>query len=322
MEKVLTMLHNGLSLDQIAGELNTSARVLKSQLQEKYPLPGLDFSIGVEIEGFSTIGLYNLVKVLRNEDIDIEFREWQPNSLVGVRNWTLTTDGSVKGFKGQFETHKGMEIVSPPLYSMERLEELKTILNTLRDGAKMSGLHNKFKVNKSCGVHVHFGVDERGEKFLKKVYTLYRIFEPFLDCMLSESRHFNRNYCKAVTLLPFQKAISDRTDKYWSIRMKKDMPTVEFRKHQGTTSYYRILYWILILQQILKKAEKIKKVSSLGKKATFAYFYKVLDNPLLIAHFNSRKVHFDEKKKEKLGKKYLENRIGALLQIIEGEKKN
>jgi len=311
MQEVIELLHKGHTLDQIAGELKTSAKVLRDSLKEKYPLPGLDFSVGIEIEGFSLVGYSSLLNILQKEGIDISFREWQEDSLSGITNWTLTTDGSVTGFKSQLS--KGMEIVSPPLYTMEKVEEFKIILNTIRNSSKMGGELNLFKVNKTCGVHIHFGINGRSTKFINKAYTLYRLFEPFLDGMLSSSREFNKNHCKNVNNLTFKKAMSVNTLKYWSIRVKEDRPTIEFRKHQGSTSYYKILYWILILQQILKHAEKIDKVSKLGDIANFSYFYKIIKNPLLIAYFNRRKKRFDKKKIEKLGAHYRENAVESVV---------
>jgi hypothetical protein len=294
MKEVISRLHKGLTLDEIAVELKTTARSLKKSLHDKYPLPKLKFSVGIELEGYSSLGIYNMVDVLRDRGVDIQYRDWQSESLTGIDNWTLTTDGSIQGFKGQEE--KGQEIVSPPIYTMRQMEELKLIVETIRSGEHMKGKHNIYRINKSCGLHVHFGVYGRNETFLKKAYQLYRIFEPYLDGMLAKSRQFNRNHCKSVTDMDFDTAISARTDKYWSIKVKRNAPTIEFRKHQGCANYYRILYWVLILQQILLEAEKIKSVSMVENSYTFEYFYQVIANPILISYYNERKRRFDEKK--------------------------
>ena len=302
MEDIIKLLHKGYTLEQVAEKLQKPAATIRSGLISKYPLPKLQKTVGVELEGFSTLGYSGVINALKKQGIDIQFRDWQEQSLTGITNWTLTTDGTVKGFPGQ-SGQKGMEIVSPPLSSLETLQK---VVEAIRDGEVMGGMHHRFKINRTCGLHVHVGTQGMDKVTLEKVYTVYRILESYLDLMLSESRGFNDTHCKTIHSLSFKEAILSTTTKYWSVRTKVERPTIEFRKHQASTSFHRIQYWILILQQIILYAEKNTMVSILKNKPSFAYLYEVLSNPNLIAYFNARRKTFEDKKEVELPKNYLE----------------
>jgi hypothetical protein len=288
-EKIKNLLFKGLTLEQISNQLNISAKALKEEVN-KSGYPKLKYSVGVELEGYSTLGYSSLLNTLKQNGVDISFRSWQEQSLTGVNNWTLTTDGTVKGFKGQ-NGEKGMEIVSPPLRSLDSLEK---ILELIRDGEVMDGKHNMFKTNKTCGLHIHFGTEGMDKEMLKKVYTTYRLFEPFLDLILASSRLNNVN-CNTIKNLSFDNAIKVETKKYWSVRTKIDRVTIEFRKHQSSTNFNKIRNWILILQQLIQYAEKTTLISILEKEPSFSYFYEIISNPNLIAYYNARKYSFEKK---------------------------
>lgn len=302
MEKIINLLKQGLTLENACERLKLNVREIKQELDKKYPLPKLQKTVGVELEGFSTLGYKGLVDAIKAKGIDIQYREWQHESLTGINNWTLTTDGTVKGFKAQ-NGMKGMEIVSPPLTSLNTLEKIVTII---RDGEALDGRHHIFKINRTCGLHVHFGTQGMDKNTLEKVYTLYRILEPYLDLMLSESRSFNDSYCRPIQTLSFNDAIKTETTKYWSVRAKLERVTIEFRKHQAATKFNRIQNWILILQQIILYAEKSTLVSLIKRKPSFEYLYEVLAHPVLIAYFNTRWKHFELKRENKLPSTYLD----------------
>lgn len=302
MEDIIKLLYKGYTLEQVAEKLQKPAATIRSGLISKYPIPKLQKTVGIELEGFSTFGYQGVIDALKKQGIDIEYRSWQEQSLTGITNWTLTTDGTVKGFPGQ-NGHKGMEIVSPPL---SNLDTLKKVVEAIRDGEIMGGMHHRYKINRTCGLHVHIGTQGMSKETLEKVYTVYRMLEAYLDLMLSESRGFNDVHCKTIHSLPFREAILSTTTKYWSVRTKYDRPTIEFRKHQGSTSFHRIQYWVLILQQIILYAEKNSLVSIIKNKPSFEYLYEVLSNPNLIAYYNARRKTFEDKKEVELPKNYLE----------------
>ena len=63
----------------------------------------------------------------------------------------------------------GIELVSPPLKGEKGFETIR----------KICAILHKFnvKINKSCGLHVHVGVDGKDVEFFRRLFTLYATYE-------------------------------------------------------------------------------------------------------------------------------------------------
>lgn len=212
---------------------------------------GFNSKFGVEIEAYGVDKsrlmqeLLNIGVVCCNEGYNHETRE----------HWKIVTDSSVNG-------ELPFELVSPPLVGIEGLGQVEKVCGVLC----MLGA----KVNKSCGLHIHFDASSYDIEAWKNLYFNYAELESSFDSMLPLSRRGNNNrFCQSLrtadysrkiksarTLVEIETAITSRsryhkinTQSYWRQR------TVEFRQHSGTVEFVKIKNWILVLAQIMKFSE-------------------------------------------------------------------
>lgn len=130
-----------------------------------------------------------------------------------------------------------------------------------------------FKIDKSCGLHIHIKIPQSVE-YLKKIAFFYQTYEPFFFNMLPDSRRDNF-YCKNFSRM--YKSINLKDRNYYHIKSKvynsKDKSfqdivskekyndsrycwvnlhsvfyrgTLEIRNHSGTLNADKIKKWLLI----------------------------------------------------------------------------
>ena len=98
--------------------------------------------------------------------------------------WKIVSDVSVKGDSTYTGNH---EIVSPILYGKNGKQQLKAVLQVLRE--------QNCKVNRTCGIHVHHDVTELmlagrrvAKKFLKNICLFVVKYEHIIYKLLPQSR--------------------------------------------------------------------------------------------------------------------------------------
>ena len=102
-------------------------------------------TFGIEIEFFG-VHVYKVVEALRVNGVNFQHESYNHSTR---SYWKLITDCSVTN-RGTGLSRGGHELVSPILVGREGLEEVRKVMDVLDSiGAK---------VDKSCGLHVHHGV--------------------------------------------------------------------------------------------------------------------------------------------------------------------
>lgn len=212
------------------------------------------------------------------------------------RSCGLTSDGSING-RGC-----GIEIVTPPLKGLAGEEYLKSILSTLDQ-------HGAY-VNRTCGLHLHIGVDRDNWLFLRNLLAFYVVFDDIILSMLPPSRRGN-NYCHAVkgkVSLNDLKKINDPQglDEAWyKMRVMSDEDrdrliaikgnkyhdtrylglnlhsafyrgTAEIRYHSGTLNLKKILNWVALHQCIFTA------VKELGQN--YGLLWQVLEKSFMVVN--------------------------------------
>lgn len=195
-------------------------------------------------------------------------------------HWKIVTDGSVTG--------NALELVSPILKGRDGLNQLEKLLKALNEvGAK---------VDKTCGIHVHHGVDDYTADHMKNLFVTVLKFEDVLDSFVPESRRANNNqYCRSIATMYYNnkektiakllaaKTMSDLEsilyDRYLKLNFKAYLRhgTIEFRQHAGSTDFEKISNWVKLTQHMVDNA-KVRKVSSEVSErwSTFKVFTDVL----------------------------------------------
>lgn len=128
----------------------------------------------------------------RKFGIEIEcFNVREVPSILLEKNWIIGHDGSIRG-------NNAYEFKSPPLpATAASFREVKQVMKALREAG--------VRVNRSCGMHVHVGVenDVRTEcvpgLFFANLIERYNMLEPYIDLLVPPSRRGNTNqYCHSM----------------------------------------------------------------------------------------------------------------------------
>jgi hypothetical protein len=252
-EKIKRLLELGLTRRQVADLTggnygfvqNVFAKYFPDQVNVKtYRFTPFNRKFGVEIEAHG-VAKALIVRKLRAAGINIEIENYNHNT---ASNWKVVTDGSLNG-------ENAWELVSPVLEGLEGMRELEKVCEVLCD--------NGVKINKSCGLHIHFDATNITANHLKNLIVNYGNFETVIDSFLPESRRGNNNtYCKSVRNLEAQigsattirgmaSAIGSR---YYKLNLQSYLrhQTIEFRQHSGTVEYQKISNWILFLHNLVE----------------------------------------------------------------------
>ena len=205
-----------------------------------------DITFGVEIE------CYNVVR----EEIAQRLREAGIACYVEGYNHTDHTDHFKVVTDASLCGNDTAEVVSPILKGqagMQTLEKVCKVLNEINA-----------KVNKSCGLHVHFGLNNVDFKTYRNIFINYAKCENVIDSFMPQSRR-NNTYCQSFRahgniyeLLMGACSREDIADIFSRDRYYKVNPvayrrhnTIEFRQHSGTVDFAKISNWIEFLKGLI-----------------------------------------------------------------------
>lgn len=221
--------------------------------------PIMSRRFGVEIEFLSTITIDHAIMSLRASGIQVEYEGYSHNTKP---HWKIVSDGSC-----------GYELVSPVLEGEAGLEQVSIAAAALEAAGA--------KVDRRCGLHVHFDARRMNLKAIKNIFKMWLKFEDVLDTFQPASRRGNANsYCR--TNLPYapsgagdhSRLCSQMFRKIDECRSIEDMKllypsryqklnihsyfrhqTIEVRHHAGTTSPEKITHWVRLMARLFDAAE-------------------------------------------------------------------
>ena len=214
---------------------------------------------GVEIEFLSTITAQQAITSLTAAGIRVE-SEGYPHRT--TPHWKVVRDGSC-----------GYELVSPVLEGEAGLEEVRIAASALEAAGA--------KVDKRCGLHVHFDARSMNLKAVKNLFKLWLKFEDVLDTFQPPSRRGTaNNYCltnldhsiidagnhRSQCLGMFRKidlcknmeqmkALYPSRYRKLNIHSYFRHQTLEVRHHSGTTSPEKITNWVRLMARMFDAAE-------------------------------------------------------------------
>lgn len=162
-------------IEKLQGELGCTAYEANTYYRQLQPLmvtasrPSglLRFTIGVEIECYN-ISKDAVIAALQRRGIKAIATGY--NHIDSKEHYKLGHDGSIDG-------NGACEVVSPILKSLSSLKEVCEVINEA--GAK---------VNKSCGLHVHFGAERFSLEQWQRICLNYAAIEPVIDSFMAPSR--------------------------------------------------------------------------------------------------------------------------------------
>lgn len=206
-----------------------------------------------------------------------------------------------QGRDGSLSSEMGVEFRSVPMNGdllFDSIEEFGKVLNK-----------KKYRVNSSCGLHIHLEVKQQ-LVFLKKLYLFYLRFEDMFFNMLPKSRR-SSDYCERFkeyykdtpeeimevkTLDEFKEMLYETSRYRREIRYHNNdkrycwvnlhsifyRGTLEIRSHSGTINPSKIINWIMIHERVLKFLDE-KTLEEIGtmnvtKKGFLDIFPKSVQN--------------------------------------------
>ena len=272
-EKIKRLLELGLTRRQVADLTggnygfvqNVFAKYFPEQVQSKtYSFIPFNRKFGVEIEAHG-VSRARIALKLTEAGINVEVQGYNHNT---ANCWKLVTDGSVHGTEA-------WELVSPILQGLEGLNELEQVCTVLEQ--------NRVKINKSCGLHIHFDAQGMRTEQVKNLLVNYANFEEIIDSFLPQSRRANNNtYCRSVkgfeermaSLTTISQMANLMSSRYYKINLQSYSrhQTVEFRQHSGTVEFEKISNWIKFLHNLVEYSAKKKTTLA---EATFENLSKI-----------------------------------------------
>ncbi|MDK2955430.1 MAG: hypothetical protein PWQ57_926 [Desulfovibrionales bacterium] len=199
---------------------------------------------GVEIE-VSGITMQRAAHALRLVGLNAEAEGYNHTTRT---HWKVVTDSSVQG---------GCEIVSPVLQGSAGLEQVAAAVTALDDAGA--------KINRTCGLHVHFDATGLNVQDIKNVVSRYARFEQEIDrCMPPSRRGDSNGYCKSIRSFAgsrgFRAAqtIADlagaQDGRYFKLNLQSfhRHGTIEFRQHSGTVNAAKTLNWVRFLDAFIE----------------------------------------------------------------------
>lgn len=297
--KIQELLKLGLTRDEVAGLVGANYGFVHNVFAKLYPerirrnrsfstvieeaewtLSNFNFNhtFGVEIEAHG-IDRSELAAELNEVGIQVNVEGYNHNTR---NHWKVVTDGSLVG-------DKTFELVSPKLSGAEGLRQLKTVLIVLK------GL--EAKVNKTCGLHIHFDASSFNLTTWKNLYKNYAKIEKLIDGFMPTSRRSNNNYyCKSMRVQNYEAKINGsnsleeierqvtQRNRYYKLNTQSFWRhgSVEFRQHSGSVDYKKVSNWILFLARLVEYSKQAEL-----KNETWATLNRFLPEEL-ISYYRQR----------------------------------
>ena len=190
-------------------------------------------------------------KIKNSADVGHHNNSWYFTNGV----WSHGTDGSIFGYG-----HTG-EIRSPILSGEKDLAQIHKVYIFLKELG--------CEVNESCGLHVHFDAQNFTLTDIKSIICFFKLYEQSINRLLPEHRHNNRY---ALSMGALDTISTLRSVKSWEtlhnlypthyyrvcIQQIIEHKSIEFRQHQATLNFKRVMRWIKLLSACLELCKNEK----------------------------------------------------------------
>lgn len=236
---------------------------------------------GVEIECIGPIN--NLVAAGAAIELDIRTTGYTHQT---TPYWKIVGDGSLR-YSGSRVGFSTLELVSPILQGDDGRESLKKACEAL--------LVVEAIVNSSCGLHVHHDATHMTLPVMKRLARNYYRAQKAIDKLVSHSRRsaMEAQYCHPIYSGELDQilgattigAITGYISRYKTLNLVaySSHKTVEFRQHQGTTDFKKILNWVEFGQHFIGASERGVIVPD--RTESLDDLFSLLDLPVPLAEY-------------------------------------
>jgi hypothetical protein len=169
-----------------------------------------------------------------------------------LTGWKADHDPSIRARRG----HEACEFVSPVFQGSDGLKQLLTDLATIRGmGAK---------VNVSCGLHVHVGIDKSNTELTTKLITLVSNFEKAIYASTGTKRREQGRWCHGLNRYGDAETArqNGQYSRYHVANLATgDKPTVEFRAFAATLDAVKLSMYVRMCVGLVERAMLAKKTT-------------------------------------------------------------
>ncbi len=234
-------------------EYNEFIETYKNLLYSKY---NANYTSGVELEFGSKLSGSEINTQLKelelSNPISGDGRQYSSHgNNISYSDWNITYDASVRV---SHYDKLNAELISPVLYNTT-MKDLDKVMDYLSN-------NESFKVNKSCGTHIHLA-NSFTKNEIKSFILMYIKNIDLIDKLFPRHRR-NTQYVKKPTLRTytnFSGIIFDH-DRYHHINLNnyERTGTIEFRLHEGTFDFIQLFTIIIFLQHMIDAASNFHNV--------------------------------------------------------------
>lgn len=258
-------------------------------------MPLSNRTFGIEVE-FKSLHRSAAVAALRDAGLNAEYAGY---THATTPYWKIVSDASVPG---------GYELVSPVLSGDAGLADAIKAVNALAAAGAT--------VDRTCGLHVHFGADDLMVDDLKKLACNLLKYEDLIDWFMPRSRRdTNAYYCRShqaafgaigtdaeriaatnagIALIKRARSISDvvaavnpNFNRFYKCNMTpllhpRRANTIEFRHHSGTVDAEKLSAWVRFLDAWIAYSINLKSVAKRNPDRPNPFYNRLysLFNPL------------------------------------------
>lgn len=217
------------------------------------------FGIEIEFNGVSRSRVAEAI-LRNNPNFPIEVQNYNHSVQ---RVWKLITDSSVNGSgvhddddDDDYDDGEGLEMVSPILVGQDGLDQLKEVVEAIRE---VGG-----DVDSSCGLHVHHDARDLSPNQVAGLLRFYIENQEVIDRFLAPVRRSNRRnqWCQPwseseknnVTNAAKTGGNLGYFDRYRTLNVTSypKYGSLEFRQHQGTMNYEKMTLWVKFGQSMVE----------------------------------------------------------------------
>lgn len=218
---------------------NRRATITVQQLESFVQLNAFTFGIEIECVGVNTT---TAKQALENAGITCENNGYNHQTRPV---WKVVTDGSLTSRDGS------CEVVSPVLNGTDGLTEVRTVMAVLRTAGA--------RINESCGMHIHIGVDTLSKKHQARIIRAYGKWGWAFTAFILQ-RRVNNRWAQLRTPAGTQRladewetstdarSTSARHDRYYAFNVASYQRhgTFEMRSHHGSLNGMNASAWIAL----------------------------------------------------------------------------